>query len=90
MSWLEITYHFLVKRILNHEATAILDMKFLSQALNKYENQNDEAWGDGRGSFYSSAASQRQRCKHLSSGGSNHSSQWQFALILTDGKTLSF
>ena len=49
MSCLKITYHFLVKRILNHdpnerpEATAILDMKFLSQALNKYENQNDEA-----------------------------------------------
>ena len=33
MSWLEITYHFLVKRMLNHErheATAIFDMKFLS------------------------------------------------------------
>ena len=26
----------------------------------------------------------------LGSGGSNHSSQWHFTLILTDGKTLSF
>ena len=49
MSRLEIIHHFLVTRILNHdpnerpEATAILDMKFLSQALNKYENQNNEA-----------------------------------------------
>ena len=36
MSWLEIIYHFLVKRMLNHdpnerpEATAIFDITFLS------------------------------------------------------------
>ena len=49
MTWLEIIHLFLVTRILNHdpnkrpEATAILDMKFLSLALNEYENQNNEA-----------------------------------------------
>ena len=91
----ETQEYSLVKKMLDHdpnerpEATAILDMKFLSQALNEYENQNNGACGDGGGGFYSSAASQRQRRKHLSSGGSNHSSQWHFALILTDGKTLS-
>ena len=41
----------------------------------EYENQtNAGAMGDV-GGLYSSAASQRQRRKHLSSGGSNHSSQ---------------
>ena len=43
MSRLEIIHHFLVTRILNHdpnkrpEATAILDMKYLSQAVNEYK-----------------------------------------------------
>ena len=77
----ETQEYSLVKKMLDHdpnerpEATAILDMEFLSQALNEYENQNNGACGDGGGGFYSSAASQRQRRKHLSSGGSNHSSQ---------------
>ena len=63
MYCLKITYHFLVKRMLNHdpnerpEAAAILDIEFLSQALNEYENQNNGACGDDGGGFYSSAAS---------------------------------
>merc|ERR1719219_1966932 len=70
----------LVKKMLDHdpnerpEATEILDIEFLSQALMEHENQNSGGWGDA-GGFNSSAASQRQRRKHLSSGGSNHSSQ---------------
>ena len=69
----------LVKKMLDHdpnerlEATEILDMEFLSQALMEHENQNSGACGDA-GGFNSSAASNRRR-KHLSSGGSNHSSQ---------------
>ena len=65
MSWLEIIYNCLVKRILNHdhnerpEVAAIFDMKFLSQALNEDEDQNNEAWGKDGGGFYLSAASQR-------------------------------
>jgi len=77
----ETPEYSLVKTMLDHdpserpESTAILDMEFLSQAVIEYENQtNAGAMGDV-GGLYSSAASQRQRRKHLSSGGSNHSSQ---------------
>ena len=75
----ETQEYSLVKKMLDHdpserpEATAILDMEFLSQALIEHENQNSGACGDA-GGFNSSVASNRRR-KHLSSGGSNHSSQ---------------
>ena len=68
----------LVKSMLDHdpnvrpEASDILDMEFLCQAM--VEHENNSLSGSGSAGDFVSYTFQRRR-KHLSSGGSNHSSQ---------------